>query len=197
MNTWDEGLYPGVRVEKAGGNRSENERVRGGAQQRGERILNVQSVLVSRPQCCRKAGFMRGFSHVTWRFARHVAQALQTLTRSSLRTYSLFHSSVAQLSLSVWVFSSPSLSLSLPPDRHSALWFNLLGNFTLHSSFPPNHHLFPLRQTIYSHPSAVRLPLTRGQVCPCVASSNRKCIMDVTFLSISTTKSHSPPCSRR
>lgn len=95
------------------------------------------------------------------------------------------------------VFSSPSLSLSLPPHCHSVLWFNLLGNFTLRPLLPPHHHLFPHRQTIYSHPSAVRLPLTRGQVCPCVTSSNRKCIMDVTFLSISTTKSHSPPCSHR
>lgn len=58
--------------------------------------------------------------------------------------------------------------------------------------FSPLHHQHP----IYSHPLPVHLPLTRGQVCPCVASSNRKCIMDVTFLSISTTKSHTPLCSQ-
>lgn len=44
---------------------TEVETRRGGSRQRGERILNVQSVLDSRPQCGRKAGFMRGFSHVT------------------------------------------------------------------------------------------------------------------------------------
>lgn len=71
---------------------------------------------------------------------------------------------------------------------HSVLWFNLLGDYL----FPP--FLFTNRQFILIL-FPVHLPLTRGQVCPCVASSNRKCIMDVTFLSISTTKSHSPLCS--
>lgn len=59
--------------------------------------------------------------------------------------------------------------------------------------------LFPLhhrQQPIYSYPLPVHLSLRHGQVCPCVASSNRKCIMDVTFLSISTTKSHTPLCSQ-
>lgn len=65
--------------------------------------------------------------------------------------------------------------------------YNTLGNL----SFPSPPH-----QPIYSHPLPVHLSLTRGQVCPCVASSNRKCIMDVTFLSISTTKSRTPLCSQ-
>lgn len=82
---------------------------------------------------------------------------------------------------------------SLSLKRHPGLcfllhWFNLLGKPFF---FYPLHH----QQPIYSHPLPVHLSLTRGQVCPCVASSNRKCIMDVTFLSISTTKSHAPLCS--
>lgn len=36
---------------------------------------------------------------------------------------------------------------------------------------------------IYSHALPVHPTVTRGQVCPCVASSNRKYIMDVTPLS--------------
>lgn len=70
-----------------------------------------------------------------------------------------------------------------------------LVSYTLQPSFSfffLLHHQHP----IYSHPLPVHLPLTHGQVCPCVASFNRKCIMDVTFLSISTTKSHTPLCSQ-
>lgn len=43
---------------------------------------------------------------------------------------------------------------------------------------------------------SVSLCVSPGQVCPCVASSNRKCILDVTFLSISMTKSCTSLCSK-
>lgn len=58
------------------------------------------------------------------------------------------------------------------------------------AAFSPLH----LHQPIYSHPLPVRLVLTHGQVCPCVASPNSKCIANVAFLSISTKKSRTGFC---
>lgn len=56
--------------------------------------------------------------------------------------------------------------------------------------------LFPLstthRPVILTPFLSFSLSLTCDQVWPCMASSNRKCIMDVTLLSISTTVSHTP-----
>lgn len=84
-----------------------------------------------------------------------------------------------------------SLSLKRHPGLCVFSCIGLIYLANLFFFFYPLHH----QQPIYSHPLPVHLSLTRGQVCPCVASSNRKCIMDVTFLSISTTKSHAPLCS--
>lgn len=75
------------------------------------------------------------------------------------------------------------------PFAQASTFFSCINIFIWHPFFPPS-------TSIYTHPLPVHLPLTCGQVCPCVASSNRKCIMDVTFLSISTTKSHTPLCSQ-
>lgn len=118
--------------------------------------------------------FMSGF-HMSHESCTVCPMALQTLTQSLSRTCSSFRSSVTLLSL---------------------CFFSCIGIIYLPTffffPFSPLQHQHP----IYSHPLPVHLPLTRGQVCPCVAFSNRKCIMDVTFLSISTTKSHTPLCSR-
>lgn len=67
---------------------------------------------------------------------------------------------------------------SLPLKRHRSSLFSLTLIYLETSLFPsllPAAHLF-------SSSSCPSLSVTPGQVCPCVASPNRKCIMDVTFL---------------
>lgn len=175
ITIWDEGLqlHPGSEW-KLWKREADGHAVGKQTQMRRDEVTEVRGEdlkcskhLASLPQCTRQAGFMCGFSYVTWRAIQHV-----------LWLSTPWHNLSQEHVLTFAQASPHSLCFLLH-------WFNLLANLF----FSLAH-----QQPIYSHPLPVHLSPTRGQVCPCVASSNRKCIMDVTFLSISTTKSHTALC---
>ena len=127
--------------------------------------------LASPLQCTRKAGLCADFTcHMKSRTVR--SMALQTPDTISLKN--MFFPSAQASPLA-----------ALPVSARIGIIY-LATSFSLSTANTP--FILILFLSISS--------LTRGQVCPCVASSNRKCIMDVTFLSISTTKSHTPLCSQ-
>lgn len=176
ITIWDEGLhlYPGsgwkLRKREADGHtvrKQKQMRMDEVTEVRGE-DLKCSKHSAPLPQCTGKAGLCVDFMS-------HEEPGCMCYRSPNLDT----------------IFLKNMFLLSL--KRHPGLCvFSCIGLIYLATSFS----LSTSKQPIYSHPPPVHLSLTRGQVCPCVASANRKCIMDVTFLSISTTKVSYAPLFR-